>query len=478
MPDRDAVPEVDAASARLVRGMDLPQATATNMLNMIGIGPFITLGTIVAYMGGPQALLGWVLGAVLSMCDGLVYAELGAAMPDAGGALVYLREAFNRRSWGRLMSFLFLWQMLFTAPLGMAAACVGFADYVQPLLVSLPAMQRWLGVGALSPLTLTAIGAAVCVAATLLLYRPIASVGRLSIGILALVLAAMGWVIVAGLTHFSAARALAFPPHAFAFSRPFFAGLAGATLFALYNFGGYNNVTFLGAEVRNPTRNIPRAIVLSIVVVGAVYLLMTVSILGVIPWREAAASQSLVSDFIQRLYGPGAAAAITLLILVATFGGICALSLGYSRILYAAGAGGQFFRVFGRLHPKGRFPTVALVAINAAAAALCGFSVERLIQAQMIIQIVFQFIPQIVALEALRRYRPTIARPFRMWLYPVPALVALAGWIYVALTPAQLHYVGAALVLLAAGVAAYLLRARQRQEWPFADATRAYASET
>jgi len=123
-------PEVERTSRQLVRGMGLAQATSVNMLNMIGIGPFITIGTIISAMGGPQAILGWLLGALVAVCDGLVYAELGAAMPGAGGAYIYFREAFNRETWGRIFSFLFLWETIFVAPLSIAAACVGFGDYL------------------------------------------------------------------------------------------------------------------------------------------------------------------------------------------------------------------------------------------------------------------------------------------------------------------------------------------------------------
>ena len=122
-------PEVALASEKLVRGMGLVQSTAVNMLEMIGIGPFITIGVILSAMGGPQAVLGWLLGALFSVCDGMVYAELGAAMPGAGGAYIYFREAFNRSTWGRVVSFLFLWETIFTAPLSISAACVGFAEY-------------------------------------------------------------------------------------------------------------------------------------------------------------------------------------------------------------------------------------------------------------------------------------------------------------------------------------------------------------
>ncbi|HWC15398.1 MAG TPA: APC family permease [Terriglobales bacterium] len=446
--------EIALASEKLVRGMGLLQSTAVNMLEMIGIGPFITIGVILSAMGGPQAILGWVLGAIFSVCDGMVYAELGAAMPGAGGAYIYFREAFGPRTWGRLISFLFLWETIFAAPLSISAACVGFAEYSHFFFPTL----THTGVGALA--------AFISLLIAFLLYRPIKTVGRLSVVMLAVVFSAMLWVVAAGVIHMNSRLAFDFPPGAFHLSKPFFYGLASATLIAMYNYGGYNNITYLGAEVRNPTRNIPRAIVLSVLLVAILYLFMSVTIIGTVPWREAAVSHSVVSDFIARLYGSRAAALMTVLILAATLGGIFTMTLGYSRILYAAGAEGNFFKVFGRVHPAGHFPTVSLVAISVTAIPLCWLSLERLLSALMITQIIFQFIPQIVALFVMRRYRSDIPRPYKMWLYPVPALIALIGWTYVASTPDQRQYVGSAAILLLFGLMAYLLRARAMKLWP------------
>lgn len=448
-------PEIAGASEKLVRGMGLIQSTSVNMLEMIGIGPFITIGVILSAMGGPQAVLGWFLGAVFSVCDGMVYAELGAAMPGAGGAYIYFREAFNPRTWGRLFSFLFLWEAIFVAPLAISAACVGFAEYSHYVFPGL----NHAGVAALA--------ASVCVLITVLLYRPIKTVGRLSVIMLAVVLTAMFWVIVSGLIHLNPKMAFDFPPGAFHLSKAFFYGLASATLIAMYNYGGYNNITYLGGEVKNPTKNIPRAIVLSVLVVAVLYLLMSVVIIGTIPWRAAAVSHAVVSEFIGKLYGAHAASIMTGLILAATLGGIFTMSLGYSRILYAAGAEGNFFKIFGRVHPKGHFPTVSLLAINALAIPLCWFSLERLLSALMIIQIVFQFIPQIFAVFAIRLYRKEIHRPYSMWLYPVPAIIALIGWIYVASTPDQRQYLGTAFILLLLGLGVYFLRAQIIMSWPF-----------
>ncbi len=361
--------------------MGLTQSIAVNMLE-IGIGPFITIGVILSAMGGPQAILGWFLGAVFSVCDGMVYAELGAAMPGAGGAYVYFREAFNPRTWGRLFSFLFLWEAIFVAPLAISAVSMGFAEYSHYVL---PRLDHT-GVAALA--------AGVCALITFLLYRPIETVGRLSVVMLGVVLTAMFWVIGSGLIHMNTKMAFDFPLGAFHISKTFFYGLASATLIAMYNYGGYNNITYLGGEVKNPTKNIPRAIVLSVLIVAVLYLLMSVVIIGTIPWRDAAVSHAVVSEFIGKLYGSRAAAIMTGLILAATLGGIFTMSLGYSRILYAAGAEGNFFKIFGRVHPKGHFPTVSLLAINALAIPLCWFSLERLLSALMIIKSSFKSSPR------------------------------------------------------------------------------------
>ena len=113
----------DSQQAPLIRGIGLGSATALNMIDMIGVGPFITMPLIVSAMGGPQAMLGWILGALFAICDGLVWAELGAAMPGSGGSYRYLREIYGPHRLGRLISFLFIWQLSFSAPLSIASGC-------------------------------------------------------------------------------------------------------------------------------------------------------------------------------------------------------------------------------------------------------------------------------------------------------------------------------------------------------------------
>ena len=177
----------------LDRAMGLLQATATNVISMVGVGPFLTIPFMVAAMDGPHVMYAWIAGAILAVADGLVYAQLGAALPGSGGGYLYLREAFQPFGLGRLMAFLFIFQTVLVAPLSVAGGAVGFADYLQFVWTDLP------------PLTHHLIAAAVCVASTALLWRKIEDIGRLSVVMLVVVLITVGWVIVAGLFNFSLA---------------------------------------------------------------------------------------------------------------------------------------------------------------------------------------------------------------------------------------------------------------------------------
>ncbi len=444
---------------QLVRGMGLLSATSANMLEMIGIGPFITIPLIISAMGGPQAMIGWLLGAIIAICDGLVWAELGAAMPGSGGSYHYLQQAYGPARLGRLMSFLFIWQTVCTTPFVIASGAVGFANYTKYLW---PAMTDSEG---------KILAASLCLVVTALLYRNIQSVGRLSIAMWVVVLMTVGWIITAGIANFRLDRVLDFPPNAFHLSRAFFIGLGAATLNAVYDYGGYNNVCYFGGEVKDPGRVIPRAVLLSILAVAAMYLTMTITIMGVVPWREAVdpnalASKAIVAAFIQTLYGSRAAAVMTVLILWTAFASIFALMLGCSRIPYAAAVDGRFFKPFARVHENEHFPTFSLMATGVCCAAACWLDLTTLISASVIIQIIARDMGQIAAVTMIRRYRTDIERPFKMWLYPLPSVIALLGWTYILATNG-LRFIAIGFGLLIFGIAAYLWQARRKSEWPF-----------
>ena len=441
-------------SGHLVRGIGLLGATSANMLEMIGVGPFITIPILLSKMNGPQALLGWVLGAIVALCDGMVWAELGAAMPGAGGPYRYLSEAYGPAKLGRLMSFLFIWETVFLAPLSIASGAVGFADYAKFLAKDMAWWEQ----------KVVAMG--ICGLITFLLYRDIRSVGKLSVGMWVIVVGTAIWIAVSGVLHFNTARLLDFPPDAFSLNSSFVFGLGGATLIAMYDYGGYNNVCFFAGEVRRPERVIPRSILISIVAVAALYLTMNLSIISVVPLGEAIRSTSIVSDFMQRLYGLTAARVATVLVLWTTFASIFAVLLGYSRVPYAAAADGRFFRPFARLHPTKNFPSFSVVFIGISSAFACLLNLDVLINALIVIQILIQFIAQIFAVTLIRRKRPDIARPFQMPLYPLTSAVALLGWLYILIASGAV-YIGAGFGLLAFGIAAYLWRAKRTGEWPF-----------
>ena len=428
----------------LVRGFGFLQAFALNMSNIVGVGPFITIPLIIAAMGGPQCMLGWLLGAVLALCDGLVWSELAAAMPGTGGTYLYLSEAFRKTRLGGILPFLFIWQFIFSGPLEIASGYIGFAQYVG---------YFWHGMGpAQTRMVCVAVGAAVIV----LLYRGVTAVGRLTVVLWVGMLVTVFGIIATGLMNFHAGVAFDFPPNAFTFSTGFVTGLGSAMLIAMYDFMGYYSICYVGGEVRNPARVIPRSIVYSVLAVAGIYTLMNLSIIGVIPWREAVQSKFIAAQFIEKLYGTRAAGAVTVLVLWTAFASVFALLLGYSRIPYAAAVNGHFFPVFGRLHPTGRFPHISLLVIGVLSIGAAFWNLDTVISALLTSRILIQFIGQIFALRYLRRHRQDIVRPFRMWLYPIPAIIALLGWIYIFVTSGWM-FVGFGLLTLVFGIAAYVI---------------------
>jgi amino acid transporter len=251
----------------------------------------------------------------------------------------------------------------------------------------------------------------------------------------------------------------------------FWAGFGHATLYALYDYFGYYNVCYLGEEIRRPERVIPRAILLSITAVAVLYILMSSSILSVIPWREARTSTYIASAYIERLQGAGAAQVMTILMLWIAFSSVFSLLLGYSRIPYAAAVDGNFFRIFGRLHPKGNFPYVSLITLGVIASVFSLGRLPEVIGSLVATRVLIQYLPQAIGLFVLRRRAPDLERPFRMWLYPIPGLISILGWLYILGTVAIASLVFAVAVFLVGSVI-FFIRAKIRREWPFAEQIR------
>ncbi|MBV8859786.1 MAG: amino acid permease [Acidobacteria bacterium] len=450
-------------SPPLIRGIGLWSATALNMIDMIGVGPFITIPLLMTALGGPQAMVGWVIALLIAIFDGMIWSELGAMMPGSGGSYLYLREAFGRESFGRLMAFLFIWQFILSGPLEIASGYIGFAKY---------AGYVWRG---LTPAGTVLVAVAVGVVNIVLLYRRIDSIGRLTVALWVGTLLTTLAVILTGALHFDPKVAFDFPPHAFDFSIGFLFGLGAASRIGVYDYLGYYDVCYIADEVKEPGRVIPRSIIISVLCVAVIYFAINLSIIGVVPWRDFVPadlrpdSDFVVAIFMERIYGRTAATLFTAMVLWTAFGSVFALLLGYSRIPYAAALDGYFFKVFGRLHPSKRFPHVSLVVIGLISILCCLFSLGMVIDALITTRILVQFVGQVFAVILLIRREPERPRPYRVWLYPLPNLLALVGWVFIfATTDWQVILFG--LGTLAAGLIFFLIWSRRTRRWPFAEA--------
>jgi amino acid transporter len=443
-----------APTTGLERGLGLKEAVALNMIEIVGIGPFVVSALVIKAMGGPQAILAWVAGALLATLDAFVWSELGAAMPKAGGTYVFLREAYGPLRWGRLMSFLFVWQTFVQAPLSVASASIGFAryaGYIHPF-------SKWQA---------KAISGALVILLVILLYRKIQTIGKISVFLWVGVVGTMLWLIWGGLSHFNKNIAFDFPPGAFHFSYLWFAGLGSAMVSTVYSYWGYYNICHLGGEIRDPERNIPRGIFLSVLGIAVLYLALQTSILGVIPWREAQDSKFLASVFIERLYGQAAAHFVTGMVLWIALASVFSLLLGYSRVPYSAALDGNFFPVFAKLHPTKKFPYISLLTLGALALVLTlTLDLETTIAGILAVRLIVQFIGQAVGVMLLRRRWGPERLPFKMWFYPLPAILTMFGWAWLFWQTGSVRKWG--LLEIAMGVGAFLIWTKEMKQWPWA----------
>jgi amino acid transporter len=442
-----------AAAPALERGLGLKEAVALNMIEIVGIGPFVVSSLVIRAMGGPQALIAWLAGALLATLDAFVWSELGAAMPKAGGTYVFLREAYGPQRWGRLMSFLFVWQTLVQAPLSVASASIGFAKYAGYLYPFTPVQAK-------------AISGSLVVLIVVLLYRRIATIGKISVLLWIGVVGTMLWLIWGGATHFNAKIAFDFPPGAFDLSWMWFAGLGSAMVSTIYSYWGYYNICHLGSEIKDPEKNIPRGIFLSVLGIAVLYLAMQTSLLGVVPWREAQNSDFIASLFVERLYGHAAARFVTGMILWIAVASAFSVLLGASRVPYSAAQDGNFFPVFGKVHPTKHFPHVSLLVLAGLAFIFSiSLKLKQAIAGILAMRLLVQFIGQAVGVMLLRKHRGTQGLPFKMWLYPLPAVLTMFGWAWLFWQTGATRKWGLAQIAL--GALAYLIRAREVRQWPF-----------
>lgn len=449
-------------SPPLVRGVDLRGAVAINAIGMIGVGPLITIPLVLGALHGPLSLVGWICGALLALCDGLVWSELGALYPGSGGTYGYLRAVFGPARAGALLGFVFAWQTLFAAPLNLAVGYIGianYAGYLFPIVSGLPWVLKGVAIGS---------GIVTIVA----LYRGITTVARIGVGLALAVLLTVGFVIAGAYAHFTPALVTSLPPNDSLWDG-LRAGLGQGLLIAIYDYLGYNQASSIGDEVIRPARTLPLAILISVAIVAALYLTLQVGILGSIPWTAVIPladgtlpplGQHLASAIVERSFGGLAAASVTVLIILCAFASVYANLLGYSRIPYAAARDGAFLPAFAHVHGKHRFPDVSLLAIGLLALPACLLSLDQVFNALMTGMILIQSIAQLVALAVIRARG--IRSPYRMWMYPVPAIVALCGWTFVFVSAGR-GAIAFGIITLAIGTSIFLSRALIARRWPF-----------
>jgi fructoselysine transporter len=423
------------------RGLSLLQATSINMIDMVGIGPFVVLPMVIKIMGGPWYLLAWVAGALISFIDAFIWSELGAAYPKAGGSYNFLKEAYGRK-WGKLLSFLYVWQTIIQAPLVAASGAIGFAQYCKYLFPLTGAGQKFISGGLIILLVL-------------LLYRKIETIGKISVVLWSAVIVTIVWIIYGGMTHRTQPFEI-WPDHTISLSL-FFVALGQASVKTVYSYLGYYNVCHLGGEINRPEKNIPRSIFISIAGISLLYLLMNISVTGVIPWQEAANSDFIISTFIERIYGHSAAMIATGMILLIAFASLFAVLLGYSRIPYAAAVDGRFFKIFARLHPTKNFPHVSLLFLGGAAFIFSLlFRLSEVISAILAMRILIQFIGQAVGVVFLRKQHGMKRLPFKMPLYPFPVIIAILVWLWIFISTGK-TFVVSGMILITSGIIVYFL---------------------
>jgi len=421
---------------------------------MVGIGPFITLPMVISMMNGPYFLYAWVAGAVLSFVDAMVWSELGAAFPKAGGSYNFLKETYGKNGAGRLMSFLFVWQTMIQAPLVIASAAIGFAYYFSYLMP-------------LTDLESKAISGGVVILIIALLYRKIEDIGKISVVLWVAVILTLLWIIGGGIAHGNFAHPIKHVNDGLTINYAFVSAIGFASVKSVYSYLGYYNVCHLGGEIVNPSRNIPRSMFLSIAGIAVLYLMMNISVVSVIPWEQAKDSKFVISEFMQQLAGPRAAQVITCLVLLVAFSSVFSATLGYSRIPYAAASDGAFFKVFARLHPTGKFPYVSLLFIGSVAFVFSLlFRLSEVISAILAMRILVQFIAQIVGLLLLRKLKGGTAFPYKMPFFPWPAYLAIVMWFIILISTGWRMVLGG-LFTTAIGVVVYFIKAKLNKEWPF-----------
>ena len=430
------------------RKINLLQATSINMIDMVGIGPFVVMPFVVSQFNNGLFLWAWIFGAITAFIDAMIWSELGAAYPLAGGTYNFHRIAYGEK-YGKLMSFLFVWQTSIQAPLVVASGAIGFSQYLT-YIIELTAIQEKIISGSLVILVF------------LLLYRKIETIGKISVVMGSIVVLTILWIIVSGLMHQQHPVQLIPTGEASFFSYAFWVAVGQGSVKTVYSFLGYYNVCHLGGEIKRPEVNIPRSIFISIAGITLLYLLMNISVMGVIRWQSVLEGDKyLVSAFMENIYGYKAGVVVTVLILCIAFSSLFAVVLGYSRVPYAAALDGNFFKIFSKLHPTKNFPYVSLIFLCALGFVFSLFmKLGQVISSILAMRILVQFIAQGIGVSFLRTRFGSKNLPFKMFLFPIPVIVSIVIWLFLFFSTGWFALWGS-LIAIAGVMVYYLVRVKK-----------------
>lgn len=434
------------------------------MIDMVGIGPFVVLPLVIGRMGGPFFLYAWLAGAFLAFCDAMIWSELGAAYPRAGGSFNFLREAFGPQSWGLLMSFLFVWQTLIQAPLVVASGSIAFSQYLG-YIVPMTGWEAKLASGG------------VVIFVTILLYRRIDKIGKIGTLLWAGVILTLLLIIAGGLWKGDFMAPIRTINEGLAMNPAFYVVLGAASIETMYCYLGYYNICYLGDDIARPAKNIPRSMFISIAGVAILYLLMNISVTSVIPWHEASHSEFIISSFAEKVLGRNAGVLVTILVLWVALSSLFAVLLGYSRVPYAAAKAGDFLPVFARLHPRKNFPHVSLLFLAALGFVFSLlFRLSQVIDAILAMRILIQFVGQGVGVVLLRKRYGKGHLVYKMPFYPLPVIIATMMWLAIFISTGVTFMLAGAAVILA-GLVVYFIQAYLKRRWPFVQKGRGLSPE-
>ncbi|MBL0308105.1 MAG: APC family permease [Chitinophagaceae bacterium] len=421
------------------------------MIDMVGIGPFVVMPFVVAQFNNGLFIWAWIFGAFTAFMDAMIWSELGAKYPLAGGTYNFHRIAFGERG-GKLMSFLFVWQTSIQAPLVVASASIGFAQYLT-YIVPLDIWQQKIVSGGLVMLVF------------ILLYRKIETIGKISVVMGTIVVLTIIWIIISGLLNQQHPVKLIPTGKESFFTYAFWAAVGQASVKTVYAYLGYYNVCHLGGEIKNPGKNIPRSIFISVFGIATLYLLMNISVMGVMPWELVKADDKyLVSSFMQQLYGTKAGVLVTILILCIAFSSLFAVVLGYSRVPYAAAVDGNFFKPFAKLHPTKNFPYISLIVLCTLGFIFSLlFKLAEVISSILAMRIVIQFIGQAVGVVMLRKRFGEKDLPFKMMLFPLPVILSIVIWAFLFVSTGWFALWGSLIALCGVGVYFFTSRLKKSE---------------